>query len=186
MPDYITRRPYRGGSMFPEMVPLRAMMDRLVENALMPTTWGEGRMGEGGRVGGFGMDVEEDDNAYYIRCHLPGVSPDDVNIQFHDNVLTISGEVRRETPEGRRQVFRESSHGQFQRQVTLGAPVDAEHAEASYEHGVLEIKLPKSQAVRPRTIPIRGARPAGAIGGTSAAGGAGGAPAARGPGARGP
>ena len=153
----MTRRPYRGGSLFPEMVPLRSMMDRLLENAFMPATWGEGQAGEGSRLGGFGMDIEEDENAYYVRCHLPGVNPDDVNVQFHDNVLTISGEMRRETPEGRRQVFRETGHGQFQRQITLGAPIDADRAEAAYEHGVLEIKLPKSEAVRPRAIPVRGA-----------------------------
>jgi len=47
MPDDITRRPYRSGNLFPEMVPLRAMMDRLLENALTPTNWAEGRLGEG-------------------------------------------------------------------------------------------------------------------------------------------
>lgn len=153
MPYDITRRPF-GSDPFREMVPLRTMMDRLLENAFAPLALGESGMGA---AGSFGMDVEEDDDNFYISCQLPGVDPNDVNIQVHDNVITISGETHRRTPEGRRSVMQETSYGRFQRQISLSSPVDAAKAEANYQDGVLEIKVPKTEASKPRTIQVRGA-----------------------------
>jgi HSP20 family protein len=148
-----TRRPWRGGEFGREMVPLRAMMDRLFESAFAPPFWGEAREG-----GWLGLDVDEDDDAYYVQCRLPGINPNDVAISVQDNVLTISGETKRTVPEGRRPVVQETSYGRFQRQVALGMPVDSGRAEATYRDGILEIRLPKTEASKPRTIPIQTAR----------------------------
>jgi HSP20 family protein len=138
---------------FREMVPLRSVMDRLFESAFMPNFF-EGQFGSGAR--GFGMDVDEDDDHVYVSCHLPGIDPNDVQIQVHDNVLSISGETKRRTPEGRRSVMQETSYGRFERRVALSSPVDADKAMADYRDGILEIRLPKSEASKPRTIQIRG------------------------------
>ena len=152
MPYEIRRR---GEDPFRDMVPLRSVMDRLFENAFMPSFFGEGQLGTGMR--GFGMDVEEDDDHVFVSCHLPGINPDDVQIQVHDNVLSISGETKRRASEGRRAVMQETSYGRFERQVALSSPVDADKATADYRDGILEIRLPKSEASKPRTIQIRGA-----------------------------
>ena len=149
MPYEIRRR---GDDPFREMVPLRSVMDRLFESAFMPNYFGEGQLGAGMR--GFGMDVEEDDDAVFVSCHLPGIDPNDVQIQVHDNVLSVSGETKRRSPEGRRAVRQESSYGRFERQVALASPVDADKATADYRDGILEIRLPKSEASKPRTIKI--------------------------------
>jgi HSP20 family protein len=149
------RRPRGGGDLAREMVPLRVLMDRLLENAFTPLAWGEGRTGLGGPVGAFSMDVYEDDNAYYVDCLLPGIDPNAVNVSVQDNNLTISGETKRTIPEGRRPLLQEIGAGQFQRQVTLATPVEAGQAEATYRDGILESKLPKAETSRPRTIQVR-------------------------------
>lgn len=155
MPNELNRYPV-WGSLPREMVPLRSMMDRLLEHAMMPASLASGAMGtQDSGLAGFGMDVDEDDASYYVSCHLPGVKPEDVNITFQDGVLTISGETRRQTREGRRPLHQEVSYGRFQRQISLPGAIDPAKAEAQYHDGILEVTLPKSEASRPRTIQVR-------------------------------
>ncbi|HEU5314933.1 MAG TPA: Hsp20/alpha crystallin family protein, partial [Chloroflexota bacterium] len=137
-----------GDDPFREMVPLRAMMDRLFESAFTPAFFGRGGFGALGS-GGLGLDVDEDDDHYFVSCHLPGIDPNDVQLQVQDNVLSISGETRRRVPENRRSVVQESSYGQFERQIALPAAVDADKAEAEYRDGILEIRIPKAEASKP-------------------------------------
>jgi HSP20 family protein len=158
MPEEITRR-RMSGDLEREYIPLRALMDRMMENAFMPmsrSSWGAGE-GRGDFMGGPSMDVDEDENAYHVRCHLPGVKPEEVTIRLHEGVLTISGETRRETKEGRRPVHQELQYGRFERQLSLPGAVDVNKVEAEYHDGILEISLPKSESSRPRTIQVKGA-----------------------------
>ena len=148
----LMRRPLSGvsgGDLMRDFVPLRTMMDRLFESAFTPTVWGNGV------AGGFGMDVYDGEDAYTIHCLLPGIDPSKVSVTVQDNVLTISGESQRTAPENARAVFQEIGYGQFQRQVTLGAPVDAGKAEADYHDGILTITLPKAESAKPKAIKIR-------------------------------
>ena len=133
-----------------DVVPLRTMMDRLMESAFTPSFapfWNGGG-------GGFGWDVYEDNEAYYIHAYLPGADPSALNITVQDNVLTISGETRRSVPEGWRPLLQEIPFGQFQRQVTLGAPVEAGSAQAEYQDGILKLTLPKAETAKPRQIKV--------------------------------
>jgi HSP20 family protein len=153
--DIIRRRPF-GSEMTRDIVPLRTMMDRLFEHAFMPSFFEDGRfLGASGAGGWFGADVDEDDDAYHVSCQLPGIDPKDVNISAQGNVLTISGESKRTTPEGRRSVSQESRYGRFERQFGFDTPVDANKAEASYRDGILEITLPKAETHKPRAIQIK-------------------------------
>ena len=146
----LMRRPWAGSDLARDIVPLRTVMDRLLESAFTPSFWVAGQSG----FAGFGMDLYEDDNAYYIHCLLPGIDPNAVNVSVQDNVLTISGESKRNVPEGWRPLFQEIGYGQFQRQVTLTTPVDAGKAEATYHDGILTITLPKAEAAKPKTIKV--------------------------------
>ena len=145
----LMRRPWAGTDLARDVVPLRTMMDRLLETAFTPSFWTDGR------TAGFGMDVYEDDNAYYVHCLLPGIDPDAVNFSVQDNSLTITGESKRNVPEGRRLLVQEIGYGQFQRQVTLPAPVEAGRAEATYHDGILAITLPKAEAAKPKAIKVK-------------------------------
>ena len=145
----LMRRPWMGTDLARDVVPLRTMMDRLLETAFTPSSW------LAGQAGGFGADVYEDDNAFYVHCLLPGIDPNAVNVSVQDNVLTITGESKRNVPEGRRLLVQEIGYGQFQRQVTLPAPVEAGRAEATYHDGILAITLPKAEAAKPKAIKVK-------------------------------
>jgi HSP20 family protein len=103
------------------------------------------------------LDVSESDNDFVIQASVPGVKPEDVQITVQGDTLTIRGESRsEEEKDGERRHLRERRYGTFQRSVTLGTPVDADRAQARYEHGVLTLTLPKAEGAKPRQIKIGG------------------------------
>jgi HSP20 family protein len=101
------------------------------------------------------LDVSEDENEFVVQAALPGVKPEDVQITVHGDTLTIQGEIKaEEEKKGRRWHLRERRFGQFQRSLSLATPVDSDKAQAQFEHGVLTLRLPKSEQARPRQIKI--------------------------------
>jgi HSP20 family protein len=105
------------------------------------------------------LDVAERGDAYLVHVELPGVNPEQVDISFEQNVLTIRGTkpASFETPnEGELRVFAaERVHGSFERAVRLPEFIDAERIEASYAYGVLTVTVPKAVAAQPRKINIK-------------------------------
>lgn len=102
------------------------------------------------------MDIEEDDGAITVRTELPGVTKDDVHLTLEDGVLTITGEKQsdRETKEKSYHLV-ERSFGSFTRSVQLPSGVDFDKAEADFENGVLQVRVPKSEAAKPKKIQIK-------------------------------
>jgi HSP20 family protein len=101
--------------------------------------------------------VETGDH-FVLRADLPGLSEEDVKIEVEDNVLTVSGERRTEhesKQEGYHRV--ERAFGSFSRSLTLPNGVDAEAVEASFDKGVLEVRIPKPEERKPRRISISAA-----------------------------
>lgn len=105
------------------------------------------------------VDVQDTDDAYLVEADMPGVRPEDVEVDLQRNELRISGEYGSEQGEregqgegqGRQQIRRS---GRFDYRVTLPADVDAESCAANLENGVLRMRLPKSSADR-RRIPVQ-------------------------------
>ena len=103
------------------------------------------------------MDLVESGDHFVLRADLPGMGEDDVNIELEDGVLTVSGERKaehEETKEGFHRV--ERSFGRFSRSLTLPQGVDPEAVTASFDRGVLEIRIPKPEQRKPRKIAING------------------------------
>ena len=101
------------------------------------------------------MDLVEADNHFVLKADLPGLADDDVNIEVQDGTLTISGERKSETEKREKGWYRvERSFGRFSRSLTLPEGVDAEKIEASFDKGVLEIRIPKPEERKPRRIEI--------------------------------
>jgi HSP20 family protein len=101
------------------------------------------------------MDLVETDDEFVLRADLPGLSEDDVNIELEDNVLTISGERKAEHEERKEGYYRvERSSGSFTRSLTLPEGVDPDAVKASFERGVLEVRVPKPEAKKPRKVAI--------------------------------
>lgn len=102
------------------------------------------------------MDIEETEQEFLLRVDLPGMTDEDVKLEVLDGVLTISGERRREqdsTNGGYRRI--ERIYGGFSRSLTLPKGLDASAISASFEHGVLEIHVPKPEEARPQAVQIK-------------------------------
>ena len=101
------------------------------------------------------MDLVETDDHFVLRADLPGLAQDDVKIELEDNVLTISGERRAEHESKQEGYYRvERAFGSFSRSLTLPKGVDAEAVAAAFDRGVLEVRIPKPEAVKPKRIEI--------------------------------
>ncbi|HEY0638333.1 MAG TPA: Hsp20/alpha crystallin family protein [Pseudonocardiaceae bacterium] len=100
-------------------------------------------------------DVLETEDAFLVELELPGVRRDDIDIEVDGSVLTVRGELKVTEREG---WFRHRTRrtGQFYYQVTLPNGVDPERIDAGLDDGVLTVRVPKSDAARPRRIPVSG------------------------------
>jgi HSP20 family protein len=101
------------------------------------------------------MDLVETEDDFILRADLPGLSEKDVNIELEGNVLTISGERKAEHEERKEGYYRvERSSGTFSRSLTLPEGVDPGSVRASFDRGVLEVRIPKPEERKPRRVAI--------------------------------
>lgn len=145
MADQLTRwDPFR------EAVTLREAMDRLFEDTFVPA---RRRESTGEHVYRLPLDAYVTPEEIVVLANMPGIKPEDVEITIEGDTLTIKGE--RPTPlENVNYVMQERPYGKFQRTLNINIPVNADKAEARYEHGMLTLTIPKAEAVRPRTIQV--------------------------------
>ena len=112
------------------------------------------------RRGGFSPAVDvyyaSDPPRAVVRADLAGIDPNAVQLEITGRELVLSGQRETESADDRVYQQLEIERGPFRRVVSLGAEVDAESADATYEDGILTVELPLSRPARPRTVPIRG------------------------------
>jgi HSP20 family protein len=104
------------------------------------------------------MDVSETDQAFEVKMDLPGVSPDNVDIQIDNNTLTVRGQRSEESEEKdeKRQFHRvERSFGSFARSIVLPTSINEDETAAQFKDGVLKIVIPKTEDSKPRKISIK-------------------------------
>jgi HSP20 family protein len=102
------------------------------------------------------MDLVETDEHFVLKADLPGLAESDVNIEVEDNVLTVSGERKAEHEDKREGYVRvERAYGSFRRSLTLPEGVDPEAVTASFDNGVLEVRVPKPEERKPRRVAIQ-------------------------------
>ena len=101
------------------------------------------------------MDLVETDDHFVLRADLPGLGEDDVKIEFEDGTLTVSGERKAEHESKNEGYYRvERAFGSFSRSLTLPQGIDPEAVTASFDRGVLEVRIPKPEERKPRRIEI--------------------------------
>jgi HSP20 family protein len=101
------------------------------------------------------MDLVETENDFVLRVDLPGLTEQDVNVELEDSVLTVSGERRAEHEERKEGYYRvERASGGFSRSITLPDGVNPDAVQASFERGVLEVRVPKPEQRKPRKVAI--------------------------------
>ena len=129
---------------------LRQVMDRLLEDAFVLP-----RGGDGQGWGGPALNVYEEGDQLTVEAQLPGLKPEDLDINVEQGVLTISGQTTAEEErKGRNYLMREHRTGRFSRSLRLPATYDADACTASFEHGVLRLEFPKSEAAKPHRIQV--------------------------------
>ena len=101
-------------------------------------------------------DVSENEALYRVHLDLPGMTKENINISFQDEILTVQGErVEHEKVEGTQYYRSERMYGKFSRTFRLPKPVQADQIKATFENGVLSIEVPKAEAVKPVIISIQ-------------------------------
>ena len=136
-----------------EMTSLRDAMNQLLEGSFVRP--GFGSIG----AASFPVNFYRAGETLKVEALLPGVSPEDVDVNVHQGELTIA--ARRpgwEPRDGERWYLREIFAGEFTRSFSLPFPVDVEHVTADYANGVLTLTLPVAEAAKPKKIPIGSGR----------------------------
>ncbi len=101
------------------------------------------------------VDIREEPERFVITADVPGVEPNEIDINMENGVLTISGEKQTESEEELKNYKRvERTRGSFYRRFTLPESADADRINARFSNGVLEIVIPKQERVQPRKIAI--------------------------------
>ncbi|MEV5506614.1 Hsp20/alpha crystallin family protein [Streptomyces orinoci] len=100
------------------------------------------------------IDAYEADGAFLIHFDLPGVDPGSIDLGVEQNVLTVRAERPSPQPDDREMVVAERPYGTFSRQLFLGETLETDKIEASYDAGVLTVRIPVAQAAKPRKIEI--------------------------------
>ena len=138
---------------FGDIVSLRQAMDRLFEDSFVKPAHALATFGEGVKPA---IDVYQTPSEVVVKAIMPGVKPDDVEINITEDTLTIKGEVNG-TEEIKKEdyLYREHHHGSLVRSITLPHALQTDKAEATTEDGVLTITIPKAEDAKPRTIEVK-------------------------------
>ena len=135
-----------------ELMTLRRAMDRIFDEDFFRPSVADGRADDHQLLP---LDVTTSKDALVVQASLPGVRPEDVQITVENGTLTITGQTAEEHhDEGASHIVREIRRGSFARSVTLPNGLDADKAEATFEHGVLKLRIPRAEQARPRQIRI--------------------------------
>lgn len=100
------------------------------------------------------LDLYQSNDDVVAVVELPGMRKEDIDISLHDDMLTISGERKRESTNGENAQRTERYVGTFRRSIALPTHVNANKVTATYEDGILRVALPKAEEARPKQIQV--------------------------------
>ncbi len=136
-----------------DVITLRDAMDRLFDEAFTrPWELRDGMHGAAGPA----IDMYQTENDVVVKAAVPGIKPEDVQINVTGEMLTIKGETREKNEvKDKAYHIREQRWGSFERSISLPTLIMADKAKAEFEDGVLTITLPKAEEVKPKTITVK-------------------------------
>jgi HSP20 family protein len=137
-----------------EMTRMQDVMDRLFEEGFYrPWGWGMRRAAEG--VGLIPLDIHENNDEYIVKAPMPGVTADTLEVTFEAGVLTVRGEVAEEKEVQGECILQERTYGKFARSVSLPSPVVPDKIAAQLKDGILTVRVPKAEEVKPKKISVK-------------------------------
>ena len=138
---------------FMDLVSLQEKMNKLFEDTVSPHAGKEAEIPTGTWYPA--VDILETDKDIVIKVELPGINLSDVNLEIADNMLSLRGERKFEKDTKKENYHKvERSYGSFHRSFTLPGSVDQTKINAKLKDGILEVKLPKVENLKPKQIPV--------------------------------
>ena len=135
---------------FQEILNLRRTVDRLFDNVSTDSAWTQSV------TWGLAVDVVENKDDFIVKASVPGIKPEDLDISYASDTLTIKGEVKTENDVEENQYhLRERRYGSFSRSISLPTKIKDDAIEASYQNGVLSLRLPKAEEIKPKRNAIK-------------------------------
>ena len=132
-----------------DMITLRETMDQMFNDAYtrnrdyraQPAAWQ------------LPVDAYATEDAIILVADVPGLKPEDLDVTLEGDTLTIRGEIK-PNQESKNYLLRERLTGRFERVLTINTPIETSKVEATFENGVVQIVLPKAEAVKPKQIKV--------------------------------
>jgi HSP20 family protein len=139
---------------FNEMVSWNRAMNRMFDRF-----YSDDELGFGDRFNlHMPLDVIENDDEFIVKADIAGIDPEEVEITYTNNTLTLKGEVKDEREEGKekgRYHVRERRYGSFVRSISMPGSIDVDNIKAESQNGVLVLHLPKKEEVKPKKIAVK-------------------------------
>jgi HSP20 family protein len=102
------------------------------------------------------VDIFESNGDVVLKAELPGIKKEDLEVTLNDGSITISGEKKKESELKRKDYYKwESSYGSFCRSFALPAEVQGDKVKSTYKDGVLEVRMPKSEAAKSKEVKVK-------------------------------
>ncbi len=138
-----------------ELLSMRDQMDRLMDELVSPA-YRPARAGWEGAIASIPMDVYQTDKEYVVKATLPGVKADDLDVSIVGETLTIKATTQQEKDvKDESWLLKETQYSAFSRSVTLPSEVQADKVDANLEGGILTLRIPKAEAMQPKSIKVR-------------------------------
>ncbi len=131
-----------------DFLTIRDLMERMFEESFGPT---RDYAGDEFRLP---IDAYATEGEIVVQAGLPGVNPDTVEISVEGDTLKISAELPPKL-ENLDYTFAERRHGRYSRTLMLNVPVEADKAEAHFDNGLLTLKIPKAESIKPKQIKVK-------------------------------
>jgi len=146
-----------------EFMNLRQAVDRLFDEAFVGSPfralWSRAEASNGATTWALPVDVYATNDEVVVLAAAPGMRPEDLEISFHQGTLVISGKIAdvaaSEDAKGATWYLHELPRGTFRRVVTLPFEIDSDRAQATFEHGIVRIVLPRAEQSKPKRIAIQ-------------------------------
>jgi HSP20 family protein len=123
------------------------------------TIWARPSVGQGATAAPLPLDAYATGDAFVIVAAAPGLRPEDLSVTYNQGTVVLSGKIgnvaESEDAKSATWYLHELWHGRFERAITPPFEIDPSRAEATFEHGVLRLVMPKAENARPQQIPVR-------------------------------
>jgi HSP20 family protein len=135
---------------------MERLMERFFGRSLMPSWMPSFRWPDEVKMPYAAVDVYEDASSVVLKAELPGMTRDEIDVEITGDMITISGEKKKEEKIERGDYHRmERSFGSFRRSFSLPAEVQSAKAKAKFKDGMLEIKVPKTKEAKEKKVKIQ-------------------------------